>query len=251
MNTILRVLMAGLALAAPGAAVAAPFPVPPCGPEIATPVPAANGAPRSEIWHGDDLVGWQAPACLGAREASPILAVALAGAFAGPADADALLAKFGAISQFVGLRYWSVTDRRQELLVRDAYAVTDPVSQTRRADFTPAEMRMGRDLYFVQQDNRSTGMVVFRTQVSIVDADRFVIAVDNVTPVRFYLFDLYPPGTLRTTYVVDQAPAGHWHFYSLTEVEPGASSLALQSEVSYVNRARAFYDHVAGPPGGP
>ena len=44
-----------------------------------------------------------------------------------------------------------------------------------RPDFQVAEMAGGVDLYFAQNDNRSTGDVVYRMRVREIDPDQLVV----------------------------------------------------------------------------
>jgi hypothetical protein len=66
-----------------------------------------------------------------------------------------LLRRVGAISELAGMRYWSTTHKRWQTLIVDAYASAGPQPIQRRPDFTPAEMKEGKLLYFEQVDNLS------------------------------------------------------------------------------------------------
>lgn len=240
---LLVLLHAAVATAMTGA------PVPPCA---GTPVPYFSGfgaPPSAEVWHQDELpAAWRPPDCLGKFADAPALIVSVAARFRGTSDATVILSRFGAISQLTHVRYWSVTDHSWENLVTRASALTAPEPKAIRADFTAAEVASGQPLYFLQRDNRSSGPVIYRMVGRSQKADSFVIEIENVTPVKFYLLQIFPIGGLRVRYFLERAGADGWTYYSLTAVDKGASSIALDGDRSFINRAVASYRHIAGIP---
>jgi hypothetical protein len=126
-------------------------------------------------------------------------------------------------------------------LILDASAVVGAGHQ-RRGDFSLAEIQSGQALYFEQQDNRSSGQVVYRAKVQELSQDRMVIAIQNVTGVRLFLLTLFDPGDLQSLYILQRLSPGVWGFYSLTGVREVA--LTSSQPASYVNRAVAIYRHI-------
>jgi hypothetical protein len=218
-------------------------PQPPCA--GAAPIPAYADPPAVRTWAKAELESWTPPACLGWPRESFQLVVALAASFRHDGDADALLARFGAISAKRGLRYWSVTDKAWRVLITDAAALD---GQKRRSDFTVAEMKSGADLYFEEADNRSSDAVVYRLRVLEASPNRVVVEIENVTPIRAFFITLFPPGSLRATYFAERRGPDTWGFYGLSSNGAEASALASVSEASYVNRAAALYRHFIGVP---
>jgi hypothetical protein len=224
-------------------AQAADGPQPPCG---VTPQPfyaPPGAAPAIQTWQAP---GWTASACTGWASARPTLLVALAGSFRHEGGAADLLAAFGRISSLRGIRYWSVGDRGWRTLVTGAAALDGPRTRRRRADFAPAEMTRGADLYFAQEDSRSSGEVVYRMRVLEKGPDRVTITVENVTSVRFLLVPLFAPGDVRCTSYLERLSPGVWGYYGLWGILAGAQTSG--HEASSVNRALAFYRHIAGIP---
>jgi hypothetical protein len=239
-----RVVMA-LFMSPPLGAVAqvADSPRPPCEGR-SQPFYAPLGAvPSILTWHAP---GWAASACTGWASSRPILLVALAGSFRHEGGAADLLAALGRISSLRGIRCWSVGDRGWRTLVTGAAALDGPVTRRRRADFAPAEMARGADLYFAQEDSRSSGEVIYRMQVLENGPDRVAVAVENVTSVRFLLVPLFAPGDLRCTFYLECLSPGVWGYYGLWGIRAGAPTSG--HEASSVNRALAFYRHVVGIP---
>jgi hypothetical protein len=176
------------------------------------------------------------------------LLTALAGKFHFEGDADTLLARFGDISAWRGIQYWSVSDSRFLTLITDSAAVAASDGAHRRADFSIGEMKSGVDLYFVQKDNRSSGEVTYRMRVEESASNRFVIAIENVSTIWFLILPVFGPGDVKATYVVERLEPTDWGYYSLSGVKEGSSALTAGNEASYINRANAVYHHVTGLP---
>lgn len=231
-----------------GHAQAPNAPRPPCA--GAAPVPAygpPDAAPAVAAW---TRPSWTAPDCLGWPAQRFRLVVALAASFRHAGSVDALLARFGAISSLRGLRYWSVTDKAWRELITDAAALSGFDGQSRRADFSPAELRRGGGVFFEQTEGRSAAATSYRMQVLEAGPDRVVIRTENVTAVRAMLVTLFPPGTLRATYLLERRGPELWGFYAISSVSTEASALASLSRESYLNRAAALYSHFVGIPTG-
>jgi hypothetical protein len=229
------------------ASAAALAPVPPCAGPALPAFPALGAPPTVLVWRQDAAAAesWHPPDCLGSFAAAPAVAVAVAARFRA-AEASAILSRFGAISQLTQIRYWSVTDRQWVNLVTRATALSRPDPKAIRPDFTAAEVASGQPLYFAQRDNRSSAPVVYRMIGRALKPDSFMIEVENVTPVRFYLLPIFPIGGLRVVYLLERAGDESWSYYSLTAVDRRASSLALDNDRSFINRAVAAYRHTAG-----
>ena len=114
------------------AAANAPKPLrPPCGNPPMPDYPVAVGSPAVQ---SQTATGWTPPSCVGWDGAAPTLLVAVAGSRYEPNEQDALLTRFGAVSTLRGARYWSVTEHAWQVLIRDAFAVTDAAGTSPRAD---------------------------------------------------------------------------------------------------------------------
>jgi hypothetical protein len=230
-----------------GAAAADKDPLPPCA--GATPYPdyaAVDAPPAVQVISGTDLAAWKPAACVGWEAKDDGVLVALAGSFHSSGTIDELLKRFGAISSLKNLQYWSVTDGGWRTLITSASALDSPDGGHSRGDFTLAEMKSGKDLYFAQQDNRTSEEVVYRMKVRDLTPDGFVVAVENTTPVRSFMLTLFDPGDLQSVHFVKRDSSGVFRYYGLAFAgESLASSLALP-EASYVNRALALYGHLSG-----
>ena len=234
----------------PGASAAADdVPRVPCG-HAPLPAYAEPGAtPNVRYWVGEkQLGGWVPPACTGWQSLPIDLLVAVSGSFRHEGGIETLQQRIAAISSFKSIRYWSTTDQSWRPLVTDAYALSAPDPKLRRADFTAANLTQGQSLYYVQCDNRSTSDTVYRNRVLEASSDRLVVESQNVSPVRMMIVTLFAPGGLQSVFFIERRAPGLWSFYSLTRTHAKSSLLVSGHEASYVNRAVAFYRHVAGIP---
>lgn len=221
----------------------------PCG---VAPVPSyANpgAAPNVRAWSSGKLTrDWVPQACTGWSSPGFAELVAVAGSFRHVGDVSDLLSRIGTISSLKGIRYWSTTEKSWRPLVTEAYALSSADPEQKRPDFTAAEMAKGRSMFFAQSDNRSTGRTVYRQRVLEGDLDRLVVDCENVTPVRMMILPLFGSGDLQSVYFLERRAPGVWNFYSLSRARAGSSLLSSGHDTSYINRAVAFYRHVAGIP---
>ena len=153
----------------------------------------------------------------------------------------------GAVSGFVGMRYWSTTHKQWRTLITGAHALTGPLSSQRREDFTPGEMQEGAVLYFEQVDNLS-GRGVFRLHIAEATVDRLVFDMENVSTMRYLLVPILHPGEMQSIYFLDRESADVWRYYSIMRTGKNASQLIGGNESSTINRAAAYYRHFVGIP---
>lgn len=241
-----------VALIATGAAAArageTDGPRPPCGGPPVPGYPRAGAPPTVALWRNGDLAaGWATPACFAPQPGGFLALVGLAGRLGQGLQLDAILARIGKISSLAGLRYWSISDQRWQVLVTRATAIEDAASRRPRPDFTASELRSGRELYFLQEENRLGEEMVYRLHLDQIAAGHAVLSVENVSPLRRFMITVMAPGELTSVYYLDRAKDGGWLFYSLLRVGQGGSMLGwLVRPGSYLNRAVAFYRHFAG-----
>jgi hypothetical protein len=115
-----------------------------------------------------------------------------------------------------------------------------------RGDFSLEEMKSGADLYFTETDNRTAQPIIYRMRVEATPSN-LAISIENITPVRQFLFTLLDPGDLQSKHFFARAGPDTWTYYGLART--GASSSLLEvNEASYVNRALALYSHFTGTP---
>jgi len=219
----------------------------PCDGLPPRPVYSAPGSfPNLQIAHGGVATdGVLFPKCTGWKSPGFKLLMALSAGFRFDGTGDDLLARFAAVSNAKGIRYWSVSDREWETLVIDAAALNGPDVNRRRPDFDVSEITEGKVLYFLEQDNRSPEPVIYGMEVLERGPNRLVIAVENYTPLRMWLMTLFPPHQLQFLHILDARGYGIWGLFTLVRTGLGARALSSGHDASYVSRAVAFYRHFA------
>jgi hypothetical protein len=221
---------------------------PPCGGQTEPAYGAPGAAPVVSIWNEARLrqTGWRAPDCLKWGAGRTRLAVALAGEFAFSGSLDQLLERAGKVSAHKSIRYWSVTDKAWRALVSDAGVVDGPDGRTLRPDLTPVELVAGRSFHYFEVGR--SGRAIYRLTVLERTAVRFVLASENVTPVRGFLTTAFEPGALQSVTFLERRGPTTWGYYQVIRAADGASAMALGAESSYVNRLAALYRDMAGIP---
>ena len=228
-------------------ALAAGGPQPPCGSAPSPGYAPAGNLPAIRVWGGDrSATAWTPPACTGWAATPSRTLVATAGRLDQGGSAQDLLRRFGAVSTLTTIRYWSVTDGQWENLFLSASALSGPDPAAKRPDFRLAELAKGTDLYLAQADNRSSGEVVYRLEVRDLGPTRLVVAMENVSTMRYMLLPLAGPGDLQSLYFFDRLPSGAWGYYGLMRITADASFLLAGRPASYANRAVALFRFLAG-----
>ncbi len=187
------------------------------------------------------------PECTGWKDPGFAMLVAMAGRFRLPGGSAELLRRVGAISELQGIRYWSTTHQAWRTLIASASALEDAASAVRRKDFSPEELAQGRTVYFEQEDNL-TGKASYQLHVRSATADRVVFDTENISAMKFLFVTVFHPREMQTVYFLDREAPDVWRFYAMTRTGPKASSLATGHDASSINRAVAFYRHLAGIP---
>jgi hypothetical protein len=236
-----------LIMCSKGAISATRMPQPPCGDEVYPAYPDLDHSPSVKVWDRSDLGrSWAPPPCTGWDTLGFSTLVVTAARFKSGSESDDLVQHIGAISRLAGVRYWSTTHQRWQTLIVKAFAMSGP-SGERRNDFSTEEMTRGRPVYFEQEDNL-TGKAVYRMQLISASPDRIVFRTDNVSRMRYFLVTLFEPGEMQSVYFLDRQPDGVWRYYSIARSGKNASSLTAGHEASSINRAVAYYRHLAGLP---
>jgi hypothetical protein len=231
----------------PGVVMAQAEPIPPCGDSIFPAYAEFDRPPRVQVWSGGALgANWIPPPCTGWTSHGFRVLTAIAATFRD--NRNGILDRLGAVSALTGIRYWSVSDKAWEPLVTMATALTGPDAGAARADFTATEIADGKDLFYAQSDNRSSGKVVYRIRVLESGPNRLSFSIENVSFIKLWMVTLFGPGDLQSFHVLNRRSPTTWTYYGLSRTGLGANRLTGGHEHSYENRAVAFYRFLAGIP---
>ena len=224
------------------------LPQPPCGSAPFPPFPGLENSPAVRAWdRAESGHDWVPPACTGWADSGFTTLVETAARFRHASGAEGLLRRIGAISGLAGIRYWSISHKRWQPLILSAYALSEAAGDRRREDFSPGEMAEGRSLYFQQEDNLS-GKAMYRMRIREASPERLVFETENIGVMRYVLMPIFPPGGIQTITFLDRESQDVWRYYSIMRTSRNASLLTVGNEASSINRAVAYYRHLAGIP---
>ena len=245
---LMTALLGALFLVWPTTAQSTDGPIAPCGSVGPALYPAFADPPNTGIWQDEEInADWEPGACIewGSRRFTILTAFAARFRFAG--NVDEFLQRFATQSAWRGIKYWSVTDGRWDTLITDAGALSGADSRFRRLDFTLPELKSGKSLYFLHQDNRSPSAVIYRMRIVSADADRLIVTMENVSSVSLFHFTLFNPGDLEASYIFVRLTPTTWGYYNLSGAREGIAMVG-EHGASYLNRAAAIYRHLIGVP---
>lgn len=219
------------------------LPQPPCGSKASPSYPEVDQPPVVKTWESSS--DWQPPQCTGWEESGYSILVATAARFHYRAGREDLLRHIGAVSELKGLPYWSTTHQQWLTLIVDAFALSGPSVNQRRGDFAPEELVEGRRVFFVQEDSLS-GKGIYEMHVKAASSDRLAFDTTNLTAISFLMLPVFQPGDVRSIYFLDRESKDTWRYYNLARISRRASSLTTGHAASSINRAVAYYRHLAG-----
>ena len=220
-------------------------PIPPCGDSIFPAYAEFDRPPRVQVWSGGALgANWIPPPCTGWTSHGFRVLTAIAATFRD--NRNGILDRLGAVSALTGIRYWSVSVKAWEPLVTMATALTgpDPSSSGR---LHRHEIADGKDLFYAQSDNRSSGKVSTASACwrpagppQLLDREHQPHQAMDGHPVRAGRVAVLPCPRPPVT--------DHLDILGLSRTGLGANILTGGHERSYENRAIAFYRFLAGIP---
>lgn len=207
----------------------------------------AGGPPAILVWPESSLnkTAWAAAPCLHWGAGKMRMAVALA-ATLNASSLDELLSRFGALSQYKSIRFWSVMYETWDDFVASSGFVDGPQGQQVVPDHAPVDYVVGRDFYYFETSR--AGRTIHRMTVRKRTADRIEIATENITPIRFAMATLFEPGALQSVTFFDRRGPSEWGYFQTIGVGLGSSFITVQSTSPYINRLTALYRYLAGIP---
>jgi hypothetical protein len=249
-----RAAMFGIAVlfAAPAIATAAeenpvqagPFPVLPCAGAPSPAYPVVGDTPNVRVWREADLKGWKTPECAGFKKIEPNTLMATAGRFKSD-NVDTIAARLAAISTLTSVRYHASRDESWKNLYSGAHAVADDTGDTRRADFSAADITTDRTLRYWQEENSLLSGITYRLKIVERTDDRLVYTIVNESPAKALLMTVSDPGEFRQYYALEREDGDTWRYYSMVEARIGGPAPASRS---FQSRAIAYYRHLTGYP---
>jgi len=237
--------LVGLVLAAP-AVSAGPEPTALCGTAPPPAYPATDKPAHVESWLLDGRRDGATPDCSALQGREFELLVRLTASFNGPADIDGLLARLGAVSALKGATYWSYTDKKRQVLFKEAFAVDKPGSTQPRPDYTATELRSGHELPFVHNDNRSSHLSPYGMRLVKATPDMLQFQVENLGELRMFGLLLVAARETQWSVTLERLGPGRWGYRSLLAQRHLRLGRNEQHRLSNLSRCVAMFDLLAG-----
>jgi hypothetical protein len=218
----------------------------PCGAEAIPGYPDVDAPPAVRVWSGRELgANWAPPNCTGWAAPGFSTLVVTAARFRSTGGMDGLLQRIAQISALTGIRYWSTTHQAWRALILSAYALTGPAGDHRRNDFSGSDLAEGKTFYYAQEDSLS-GKGTYAMRIRSATPERLVFTTENISTLRYLLLPVFHPGDIQSAYFLEREAGDVWRYYNLVRTGKKANSLVSGHSASSVNRAVAFYRHLAG-----
>lgn len=217
-----------------------------CGSAPPPPCPAPDQPALVQTWLQAGRQDGPLPDCSGLRARDFELLVRVVGSYQAPGELVDQLARFGGVSHLKGLPYWSFTDGRRQVLVRESYAVDRPTTLGQRPDFSLAELRSGAELYYAHSDNRSSSVVAYGMQLLQATPDSFQLRIENIGEVRFLGFTVVASREMQWVVTLERLGPGRWGYRSLMGLRRLRMGRAEQHRLSNLSRCVAMFDLLAG-----
>lgn len=217
----------------------------PCGSGPLTSYPDLEHSPAVRAWDGPTLGrSWAPPGCIGWASPGFSTLVVTAARFRYAGGVEGLRRRIGAISELTGMLYWSASKKQWQPLIVEASALQGAAGDRRR-DFSLDEVAESRNLYFQQKDSL-LGNAVYRIRIRSVSPERLVFDTENTSTIRYFLLPLFGPSEVQSIYFFERESPDVWRYYNLARTSASSGTEGYQA--SCINRAVAFYRHMAGIP---
>ena len=221
---------------------------PPCGGPPRPAYATAGGPPVVATWTEDDAnkVAWQYSPCLHWPGDRTRMATALSAVFHAP-SLDVLLTRYGALSQYKSIRFWSTMHQTWEPFVVQAGFTDGIEAHYTHPDLKPEDFVTGREFFYYEIDPR-TGRTIHRLTVNQRTADRVELSTENLTAMKYSMFTIFEPRGLRSATFIERRGPNEWGYYQTIGVGEGSDFIAVHSPSPYINRLTALYRYMAGMP---
>lgn len=182
----------------------------------------------------------------GAAEGVAGLRVTAAAVFEEPGGAQAILARFAAVSRYPEIRYWSSTRGRWRPLVVAAHPLAGAEGPRRADDFRVDELAEGSGVHFFQRENTPAGEVIYRLSIEALGPDALVATAANANTVRVFGLPLFRPGEYRFRYAFRRIGGQSWDYRGELAVAGDGLPVPGDRGASFATRMAAVSLHLLG-----
>jgi len=220
----------------------------PCAGAITYPAyPALSQPLDTQVWSVNELAGWTPPSCMHWETKPYDFILASAGQFRDKGPIAKIIERIVGFSKLPNIQYWSVSKGEWRQLFVSGATLGNADTDDTKDDVSTDKIRTGSELLYYQDENTILGPVIFKMTIREWTLDRFVFTSTNVTPFSAMFLDAVKPGGFDQYYVIERNGKETWRYYSVARSDISFNLLA-PSKASSINRAAAYFRHVAGLP---
>ena len=201
----------------------------------------------TRVWRADELRGWTPPPCMNWETKPYDFILASAGRFKDKGPIARIIQRVVGFSKLPEIQYWSASKEEWRQLFVTGGTLQSADLEDGRDDVSTDKIRTGSELLYFQDENTILGPVIFKMTIQEWTLDRFVFTSTNVTPFSAMFVDAVKPGGFDQYYLIERDGKETWRYYSVARSSISFNLLA-PSKASSVNRAAAYFRHVAGLP---
>ncbi len=231
------------------------MPIPPCSGQLIN-YGNIGSPPKVSVWTGSkDLRKWAPNDCIGWDSNNLLVAIETTGKFFHEESIDDIIIKFGRISEFKEILYWSHTRNTWRELIPDAFAINDISLNEKRIDFSLEELRSNSKLYYWQRENTPVGEVIYEMTIAIHSKNKIEVRIQNATTIKRRRIKLLNPGEYQFLYIIERDVENLWNYYSLMRSAAPSNPLInlvwpllTDGNNSYINRTVSQFRFLSGLP---
>jgi hypothetical protein len=202
-----------------------------------------------EVWLAEELSHrWTPPGCARWKTRNFTALIAVSGRLRGAPDTSVFLRRIAAISRAKDISYWSYSRKTWRTLFEEAHALEGPDQNLKRDDFRLPELAEGKDLYIWQKENAPGSRTVLRMRFHEISPERIVLAQENVSATRLFVFKLLEEGEYEAIVMLSRHEGDTWNYYHLIRYGDGTRPLMENQRASLVNRAVAAFRYLGELP---
>jgi hypothetical protein len=210
------------------------------------PQPSSDGLGlKIDILETEDIAVWTPPACTGWKKRPFDFLIRVAARFRHAGSADDIARRLARFQDLTTIKYWSVSNQAWRQLFSDATGLAGADVDGPRAAFTVTDIRTGRAIHFMQDENNPLGPVAFRIDVRDRTDNRLSFNSTNISAFPVLFLDVVKPGGFQSYYLIERETGDIWRYAALVRSKIEHAFMA-PSVASSKNRAQAYFRYLAG-----
>lgn len=170
------------------------------------------------------------------------------GRFINKNGAEGVLKRIASVSSLSGLPYWSTSRQKWTTFIDKSQALSQPMPDETRDDFSPDELKVGESFYYSQDQKTTAGTIIYRFTIRERSGHQVMITMENASPIRFFRIPVMAAGATQYMLNFEQLSDNQWSYHGQAGIKRGFHELLPGREASLANRAAAIFYYFAATP---